>query len=161
MLEIKSIKDKLSAKFEMKDMGIARTMLGIEIPRNRSVKQLFISQIEYTTTVLERFGMQNSKSISTPMDKSYLKSIGKNSKPVNNVPYRQAVGSLMYLMVSSRPDKAFAIEKLSQRCENLCENDWVALKRLLRYTNSTRTFGILCDGSKPLGTNVQSLFQKN
>ena len=149
--EIKSIKHKLSTKFEMKDMGIARTMLGIEIKRERSVKQLFISQIEYTTTVLERFGMQNSKSISTPMDKSYLKSIGKNSKPVTDIPYRQAIGSLMYLMVSSRPDIAFAIGKLSQRCENPCENDWIAVKRLLRYTNSTRTFGILYDGTKPLG----------
>lgn len=64
----------------------------------------------------------------------------------HNIPYRQAIGSLMYLMISSRPDLAFAIGKLSQHSENPTENHWIAVKRLLRYVNSTREFGILYDG---------------
>ena len=50
--EIQSIKEKLSAEFEMKDLGDARTMLGIDKERGRSSKRLFISQTEYTRTVL-------------------------------------------------------------------------------------------------------------
>lgn len=84
------------------------------------------------------------------MDKSFNELIGKESEAVQNVPFRQAIGSLMYLMVGTRPDIAFAIGKLSQHSENPCSHHWTVVKRVLSYINGTREFGILYEGSKSL-----------
>ncbi|CDF39894.1 unnamed protein product [Chondrus crispus] len=62
-----------------------------------------------------------------------------------NVPYREAVGSLMYLMVGTRPDLAYAIGKLSQHSANPCESHWAGVKRVMRYVQGTRNLGIVFD----------------
>ncbi len=148
--EVQSIKHKLSHRFEMKDMGEVKVILGIEISRDRSTRRLFINQSEYTQNVLEKFGMINSKPVVTPMDRSYHDVTMDGFHPAVDVPYRQAIGSLMYLMITTRPDIAYAIGKLSQHNQTPRDHDWVAVKRVLRYISGTRDYGILYDGSKPL-----------
>lgn len=150
LTEVESIKKKLNHRFEMKNMGEAKVILGIEISRDRENRRLFINQSEYTQNVLERFGMTNSNPVATPMDRSYNESVAQESEPAHNVPYMQAIGSLMYLMITTRPDIAFAIGKLSQNSQNPRKYDWIAVKRVLRYINGTRNFGILYDGSEIL-----------
>ncbi len=154
--EIKSIKDKLSQRFEMKDMGAAKVILGIEISRDRPNKRLFINQSEYTRNILERFGMMNSKPVATPMDRSYNDKVTENSQAAENVPYRQVIGSLMYLMITTRPDIAYAIGKLSQHNQSPRLHDWISAKRVLRYINGTRNLGILYDYTKPLAVEGYS-----
>mgnify|MGYP001763361097 CR=1 FL=1 len=58
------------------------------------------------------------------------------------VPYRNAVGCLMYLMVGTRPDLAAAVGVLSQFAADPCPTHWQALKRVFRYIQGTRTHGI-------------------
>uniref|UniRef100_A0A3Q7HAN8 Reverse transcriptase Ty1/copia-type domain-containing protein n=1 Tax=Solanum lycopersicum TaxID=4081 RepID=A0A3Q7HAN8_SOLLC len=60
------IQKLLSAEFEMKDLGAARKILGMEIIRDRERRKLFLSQRSYIQKVLERFGMSSSKPIDTP-----------------------------------------------------------------------------------------------
>ena len=55
------------------------------------------------------------------------------------VPYRNAVGSVMYLMVGTRPDLAAAAGVLSQFAADQCPTHWQALKRVFRYIQGTRT----------------------
>ena len=148
--DISTVKSELSSKFEMKDLGQAKVMLGIEIKRNRPNRQVFVSQSEYTEEVLDRFGMSDSKYVATPMDRSHFELVNQKSIPAEDVPYRQVIGSLMYLMIGSRPDLAFVIGKLSQYAETPSIFHWNALKRTLRYVNGTRNCGILFDGNKPL-----------
>ena len=151
--EINNIKSHLSRKFEMKDLGEAKSILGIQITRNKTEKKIFISQEEYATEVLSRFSMINSNPISTPMDRAGIPDA--KSEPLDpSVPYRQAIGSLMYLMISTRPDIAYSIRCLSQYCENPEEKHWAAVKRVFRYIRGTSTKGILYDGNKhiePIG----------
>lgn len=85
--------------------------------------------------------MQNCKAAATPMESGF--DITQESEPAGDVPYREAVGSLMYLMIGSRPDLAFAVGKLSQFVENPQAHHWVAVKRVLRYIQGTSKFGIL------------------
>ncbi|CAI5714757.1 unnamed protein product [Peronospora destructor] len=61
---------------------------------------------------------------------------------MNDVPYRSAVGALMYLMVGTRPDLAAAVGTLSQFAAGPCPTYWQALKRVLRYLQATPTHGI-------------------
>ncbi len=135
--EVQSIKNKLSYRFEKKNMGEAKVILGIEISRDRSTRRLFINQSDYTLNVLERFGMTNSKSVVTPMYRSYHDVPSDEAEFAVVAPYRQAIGSLIYLMITTRHDIAYAICKLSQHNQNPRIHNWVALTRILRYICGT------------------------
>ena len=121
-------------------------MLGIKIQRSRTKKQLFISQPEYTREILARFGMENSKPLSTPMVRPE-KSIAQTESTDVNIPYREAIGSLMYLMIGTRPDIAYAVGKLAQHSQNPKQEDWTAVKRVFRYIKGTADYGILYTGT--------------
>jgi hypothetical protein len=62
------LKQQLSKKFEMKDLGEAHFVLGIQIERNRKARTLSICQQQYIKNVVERFNMSESKPVSTPLD---------------------------------------------------------------------------------------------
>ncbi len=146
--EIKNLKSDLSKIFEMKDLGPLSVMLGIDVERNRERKQVFISQLSYIQDILTLFRMENSKPLNTPMIRPD-KNASKTEIP-EGVPYRQAIGSLMYLMIGTRPDTAYAIGKLAQKSENPKSEHWTAVKRVFRYIKGTENHGILYDGSKEL-----------
>jgi hypothetical protein len=65
--EIAALKAQLSSKFEMKDLGAARKILGMEIGKNRKSGLLFLSQRSYIQKVLRRFNMHDSNQVSTPI----------------------------------------------------------------------------------------------
>ena len=64
--EIDRLKSELKTEFEMKDLGEARKILGMEIHRDRKLGLLRLSQKEYIQKVLARFSMEGAKAISTP-----------------------------------------------------------------------------------------------
>ena len=59
---------KLSESFEMKDQGETLHCLGMLIKRDREARVLYISQKAYLENILKRFGMRESKSVSTPLE---------------------------------------------------------------------------------------------
>ena len=131
------IKSELHKRFEMKDLGEAKVCLGLEIHRDRSARKLWLGQEKYARTVLARFGMETCKPVSTPMESSVQLEKADDTTPATTAPYRQAIGSLMYLMVGTRPYMAFCVGKLSQFVENPTDDHWVAVKRALRYLAGT------------------------
>jgi len=64
MCDIKKLKELLSSEFEMKDLGAAKKILGMEIFRDREKKKLFLSQKAYINEVLTRFVMSSDEPIS-------------------------------------------------------------------------------------------------
>ncbi len=151
--EITTLKGELSKRFEMKDLGPAAVMLGVEISRDRRSRKLWITQREYTLEVLKRFRMEETRTISTPMDKSALDLLNNLGEPApERCPYRQAIGSLIYLVSCTRPDLAFTVRRLSQYLEKPTKQHWTAVKRALRYLWSTRHLGIQFDGT--IGTQI-------
>uniref|UniRef100_A0AAV1T564 Polyprotein n=1 Tax=Peronospora matthiolae TaxID=2874970 RepID=A0AAV1T564_9STRA len=66
----------------------------------------------------------------------------KHEETMANVPFRNAVGCLMYLMVGTRPDLAAAVGVLSQFSADPCPTHWQALKRVLRYIQGTKEYVI-------------------
>ena len=59
------MQEQLSAEFEMKDLGLMHYFLGLEIWQK--LDAILVSQGKYTVDILRRFGMMDSKSMSTPM----------------------------------------------------------------------------------------------
>jgi Reverse transcriptase (RNA-dependent DNA polymerase) len=64
---IDMLKKEMSKSFDMKDMGQARQILGMQIIRDRKTKRLWLSQEKYIERVLERFNMQGAKEVSCPL----------------------------------------------------------------------------------------------
>lgn len=65
--EIDKLKRMVKAEFEMKELGLAKKILGIEIIRDRNKGTLFLSQWGYLEKVLSKFGMKDSKPVVTAM----------------------------------------------------------------------------------------------
>ena len=127
---IQKLKMELSKTFDMKDLGSAKRILGMEILQDRKVGKLWLSQERYIERMLERFNMKNSKPVSTPLtghfkpSKRLCPSTGKENGEMSVIPYSFAVGSLMYVMVCTRPDISHAIGIVSRFLANLGKAHW-------------------------------------
>ena len=91
------IKEELNGKYVMKDLGEMKKILGIRVERNRRKGTLKISQGPYIDVILARFHMQNTNTVSTPLNTSVKFKTPQNvDSPKVDVPYAKAIGSLMY-----------------------------------------------------------------
>ncbi|KAG8471995.1 hypothetical protein CXB51_036506 [Gossypium anomalum] len=103
--EIRKVKSQLSEEFEMKDLGAAKKILGMETLRDRKASKLYLSQKEYIEKVLCRFNMQSAKPVSTPLAAYFRLSSALSPQSddeieyMSHVPYSSTVGSLMYAMI--------------------------------------------------------------
>ena len=145
------LKSLLSSEFDMKGLGATKKILGIEIHRDRGVGKLWLSQKGYLKKVLERFSMLDAKLVSTPLSAHFklssqlCSSSYEESKYMFKVPYTNAVGCLMYLMVCIRPDISHAVSVVSRYVANPGKEHWNAVEWIFRYLTSTRDFSILFD----------------
>ncbi|KAA0042266.1 retrovirus-related Pol polyprotein from transposon TNT 1-94 [Cucumis melo var. makuwa] len=123
-IKLKEIKAQLNVEFDMKDLGATKKILRIEILRDRNNNELSLTQETYTNKVLCRFNMASSKVVSTPLAQHIKISIRDSPKDptdeqaMSYVPYSNATGSLMYLMVCTRPDLAHSSSLVSQYMGN-------------------------------------------
>ena len=141
------VKSELSKRFKLKDLGPIHHILGLEITRDRSKRQLFLSQSYYLQTVLERFNMQDCNPCSTPLPPAPLlhsmsPKTEQEKEEMRKVPYINVVGSLMYLAVATRPDIAHAVGVISQFNANPGSAHWSAAKRILRYLKGTPKYAL-------------------
>lgn len=129
---LNSFKKQIFSRFRMKDLGDAKSFLGINLSRDREAGTIAIDQKKYITDLLSKFGMTDCNSASTPMDVNQ-----KFRKPVPeeiiDVPYQELIGSLLFAARITRPDIMFAVNFLSKF--NTCpgKDQWTAAKRILRY----------------------------
>ena len=140
----------MSDKFDIKDLGVLKYFLGMKVEQNKNSGSLWIGQPAYIENLLKRQGLQDSKPTSTPVEIGLkLQPATSQVEPVNQAEYQSAVGSLMDLAVSTRPDIAFAVNSLARFNSNPPNDHWKALKRVLRYLKGTSNVGILFkqDGS--------------
>ena len=141
---LQEIKDDFSKKFDIKDLGEIKYFLGIKVVQDKESNSIWIGQPAYTKNLLKSYGMQDSNPVNTPADaNSKLQPATNQDEPLNQTQYQSAVGSLMYLSVSSRPDIAFAVNNLARFNSNPRKEHWSALKRVLRYLNGTINYGLL------------------
>ncbi|XP_053685754.1 uncharacterized protein LOC128735287 [Sabethes cyaneus] len=86
--------------------------------------------------------MENCKSAATPMEVNLkLKKLEENESPTCH-PYRELVGCLTYLMLSTRPDISSAVNILSRFQGGASDLHWTHLKRVLRYLQGTRNYSL-------------------
>jgi hypothetical protein len=141
----------LHSSFALKDLGPLHFFLGVEATWHSD--GLHLSQQRYINDILTKTNMVLVKPVSTPMAASTILSRFEGSTMTDTALYRSTVGSLQYLSLT-RPDIAFAVNKVSQFMQEPRDTHWSAVKRILRYLKSTitHTFCIYRNSSKQLTT---------
>eukprot|EP00253_Pinus_taeda_P019270 PITA_19270 len=102
---------------------------------------------KYVEAVLKRFNMQNIKAAVTPTVVGLKLTKEDSSKDFDPKLYKRIVGSLMYL-TATRPDIMHAVSLISRFMERPKDTHWQAAKRILRYVNGMKGFGILYSSSE-------------
>ncbi|KMQ87258.1 retrovirus-related pol polyprotein from transposon tnt 1-94 [Lasius niger] len=96
---------------------------------------IFISQKAYAESVLKRFNMEDANPVSTAIEKCQL--MEEADEELTDVPYREAVGCLMYLAVATRLDIAYAVNYASQFLEKPGQQHWAIIKQIFKYIKGT------------------------
>ena len=112
---IKSTKNILKSKFDMKDMGLANVILGIKI--SRASNRLILGQTHYVDKILRKFNKDDTSVSKTPLNTSLYLSKNRR-KGISPIEYTRVIGNLMYLTNYTRPDLAYTISKLSRYTSN-------------------------------------------
>nr|GEZ15919.1 putative ribonuclease H-like domain-containing protein [Tanacetum cinerariifolium] len=115
----KAFEKLMKDKFQMSSMGELTFFLGLQVKQKQD--EIFINQDKYVAKILRKFGLNDGKPTSTPIDteKHLLKDLDGEDVDVHT--YRSVIGSLMYLTLL-RPDIMFAVYKM---------NDVVRLQALI------------------------------
>ncbi|GJY28906.1 putative ribonuclease H-like domain-containing protein [Tanacetum coccineum] len=126
-------------KFQMSSMGELTFFLGLQVKQKED--GIFISQDKYVTDILKKFGFQDVRTASTPMDteKPLLKDSDGDDVDVHL--YRSMIGSLMYL-TSSRPDIMFAVCACARFQVTPKVSHSHAVKRIFRYLKGQPKLGL-------------------
>jgi transposase len=132
---------ELATEFQITSCD-ASNFLGFEIKRYEN-GTITINQEAYIKQVLKRFNMLECNAVTTPVDKGQDHCTATAVYVGDQVPYREVVGSLMYLAMGTRLDIAYGVSVLSRVLNKPTANDWSAAKRILRYLKGTSKTGLV------------------
>ena len=141
----------------IKDLGRLTRYNGVDI--TQSMHYIKLSNETYIDKVLEGHQwIANDSTISNvPLpirsDNDYVKQLEQAQPPTDpkeirqlqlnmDMNYRQAIGELIYIMITCRPDISFPLIKLSQYSTNPAEEHYQAVKQIFRYLKATKSDGL-------------------
>lgn len=137
--EISDTKKALDTKFTIKDLGLARYFLEIELCRTEAGTHLH--QRKYVLDLLKDAGLTAAKPTSFPLPQDLKLSLDKGDPIPDPEAYRRLVGRLLYLSMT-RPDISYAVQHLSQFVSSPKEPHMQATLHLLRYLKGTISKGL-------------------
>jgi hypothetical protein len=150
---IVKVKNSFKHKFTCSDMGLAKDFLSIRITQNPG--EIIIDQTQYVTTLLDKYhmyvGRRNYSDVPTVIDhihRNVEPSSHKHSAFVNNFPYAEIVGSLLYIAVVTRLDIMYAVSVLTRHLKFPTYDACKAACRVLNYLSNSRNKGIRYHGTK-------------
>ena len=142
----KNFEVALQRDFKITILGKLRWSLGIKIDQNSD--QIIFSQEKYINDILTQYNLNDAKPTSTPAN---VEKFSKDQCPEPNseeqremkkVPYRNAIGSLLYLSTWTRPDITFQVQNLAKFVENPGRAHWTGVKRIMRFLKQSKCDGI-------------------
>jgi hypothetical protein len=138
---VAGFKQAIGKRFDVKDLGDLKWILGMEVVRDRQRRILSINQKIYVQKMLERFGMAECHGVRTPADR-VIPRLSEDDKPIDSRKYQSMVGSILYAVVVTRPDMAFIAQNLGRNLQKTGEEHITACKRVFRYMKETMELGI-------------------
>ena len=136
---IQDLKCFLGQHFEMKDLGPLSYFLGLEV--SSSSDSYYLIQIKYTSDLISRAGITNSKIVDTPIEYNNCSNTHDGEPLLDATLYRQLVGNFFYLIIT-RPDISYAVHIVSQFMAAPRSLHYVTVLRILRYLKGTLFHGL-------------------
>ena len=149
---IETIKAKIAQRFAIKDLGVAKHVVGIQV--EQLPEGTLLSQAMYVDEILQLTGQTESKLQSVPMADDNPSFIMVKEDVDEHLPefeslgttehhyYQECIGKLMYLMVCTHPDIAFAVNFLARACAAPERRHIQSVFKLARYLKGTRSLGL-------------------
>lgn len=128
-LKMKAITD-ISNEWEITDLGTPTKIAGIEL--TISPDSVSILSSSYINSILMKAGLEKCNAVSTPLDPNVILEAnpkGNNGDQSNS--YARSLGELQYVANATRPDIAYAVNRLAAYTANPSLQHWAALKRIL------------------------------
>ncbi|CAL9095777.1 unnamed protein product [Musa acuminata var. zebrina] len=126
--EISKFRDDIFLRLEMKDLVEFNIFLGLEVMNTK--EDIFISQTSYTKKYIERFRINKSKKISTPLDANIKLRCNDGKLLSDPRSFHTFIGSLIYLTITR-----------NHFVQSPKKSQLDAAKRSLKYVNSTLDLG--------------------
>ncbi|XP_020411375.1 uncharacterized protein LOC109946832 [Prunus persica] len=136
---VEAFKKDMMKEYEMTDLGSMKYFIGIQV--QQSEKGIFMYQEKYAENLLKKFNMLNCKTMDTPMAINLKLSSNDGTPRADASMYRSIVGSLIYLS-NTRPDIVHAVSVVSRFVNDPSNHHFAAVKRILRYVQGTKGYGI-------------------
>ncbi len=137
---LQATKDVLMAKFDMTDLGEASSVLGIEVIHDHKHSLILLCQVGHIDAILVCYGLTDCKLQYMLMTAGLsLVKLEATSCEHLQLPYCQAVGSLMYLSQATWPDISFAVVYLSKFVCGYNNSHWIAVKHVIRTSKRPDT----------------------
>ena len=146
---IREFKRAIAQRWEIKDLGEVKKILGLEVTRNRSTRSIKIAQAAFADELVAEYGLTDARVASTPSGSPELLepvSARDDEKLADADQYARLIGQLMYLMRGSRPDICFVVTRLSRYVARPAERHWKCGLQVLRYLKGTRELGTMYSG---------------
>ena len=128
--------EELKKHLKLRDLGSTEYLLSIGITRDRTAHKLWLNSKQYILRKLEEFSMSDCKPVGTPMTPGHTLSKADcpqtlaEKEEMMNIPYMNAVGSLLFLALLTRPDIAYATGVLARFSSNPGMHHWIAVKHV-------------------------------
>ncbi|CAL9186402.1 unnamed protein product, partial [Musa hybrid cultivar] len=136
--EISKFRDDIFLRLEMKVLVEFNIFLGLEVMNTK--EDIFISQTSYTKKIIERFRINKSKKISTPLDANIKLRCNDGKLLSDPRSFHTFIDSLIYLTIT-RPYIIFSIGLVNHFVRSPKKSQLDAAKRILKYVNSTLDLG--------------------
>jgi len=143
--DIQLFKTAFMTRFDATDEGPVTQFLGIDVDYDREGGTLKISQQTTIDALLYECNMSNCNSASIPLSAGQIlltQDRDPNQDPRITKDYQSRVGTLLWLVASTRPDMAFAVHQLSKHLIAPGPKHIQALTHALRYLKGTSKMGI-------------------
>ncbi|KAJ8475068.1 hypothetical protein ONZ45_g15738 [Pleurotus djamor] len=144
------LKAAFMKRWECRDLGEAKEFLRMRILRKGP--KIYLDQETYLQKVIRRFNLDNCNTARTPLPTGYRPEPHKGSvDPALRSRFQQVIGSLLYIMLGTRPDIAYALVKLSQHSANPSKEHLDKALYVVRYLAGTQHYSVCYDGSNQEG----------
>ncbi|KAJ9520604.1 hypothetical protein QJQ45_007493 [Haematococcus lacustris] len=145
------VKQQLAAVFDIHQLGPVEQFLGMRISRDRAARQLVLSQEQYALSVVDRYGLADSRPRAVPLSTAeQLQREGVQQQSEAGHSFAEVIGSLQHLAVVSRPDISHAVGVLAKFMAAPTKEHWRVLRGVLRYVADTAAMGLMYGASAGL-----------
>lgn len=152
MDDMSKLKDQIRKHMEITNLGELHWLLRIEFTRNRDEHTISLSQCSYIESIICRFSFEDLKPVSNPMKPStqlhsgQSPSTGADFVAMRHIPYQEAIDSLMYASLRTRPDISYTMTTVSHFSGNPGMTHWDAVRHIYQYLIGTKDLRLTYGG---------------